>query len=141
MIKTILVPVDLANSETSEAALVLARDIAEKYGSKLVLLHVVEEVPAFIQAQLPEGTQAKVLEGSKARLKEFAAEHELAGTANLLTRNGHPATEILEYANEADTDMIVIASHDPGVADYFLGSVAARVVRHAHCSVLVVRNP
>ena len=39
-----------------------------------------------------------------------------------------------------DADVIVIASHDPGLADYLLGSVAARVVRHAHCSVLVVRN-
>ena len=36
--------------------------------------------------------------------------------------------------------MIVIASHDPGLADYLLGSTAGRVVRHAHCSVLVVRN-
>ena len=36
--------------------------------------------------------------------------------------------------------MIVIASHDPGLVDYLLGSVAARVVRHAHCSVLVTRK-
>jgi nucleotide-binding universal stress UspA family protein len=36
--------------------------------------------------------------------------------------------------------MTVIASHDPGFVDYFLGSVAARFVRHAHCSVLVARK-
>jgi len=141
MIKTILVPVDLAKTESGAAALDLACDMAEKYGSKLVLLHVVEEVPAFIQAQLPPGAHAKVLEDAKARLTAFAAEQGLSGNAEVLTREGNPATEILEFASEAGTDMIVIASHDPGVADYFLGSVAARVVRHAHCSVLVVRHP
>ena len=36
--------------------------------------------------------------------------------------------------------MIVMASHDPVLSDYLLGSVAARVVRHAHCSVLVARK-
>lgn len=141
MIKTILVPVDLAEGEAGAAALDLACDMAQKYGSKLVLLHVVEEVPAFIQAQLPPGAHEKVLEDAKARLTAFAAGQGLSGTAEVLTRQGNPATEILEFANEVGTDMIVIASHDPGVADYFLGSVAARVVRHAHCSVLVVRHP
>ena len=50
------------------------------------------------------------------------------------------ARDILDFANEAGVDLIVIASHDPGLADYLLGSVAARVVRHAHCSVFVTRN-
>ena len=36
--------------------------------------------------------------------------------------------------------MIVIASHNSGMADYLLGSVADRIVRHAHCSVLVTRE-
>jgi len=141
MIKSILVPVDLAQNETGASALALARDVGEKYGSKLTLLHVVERVPAFIQAQLPAGAHAKVLEDAKARLTAFAAEHGLSGNAEVLTREGSPATEILGFASEARSDMIVIASHDPGVADYFLGSTAARVVRHAHCSVLVVRHP
>ena len=140
MIKTILVPIDLAKTESGAAALDLACDMAEKYGSKLVLLHVVEKVPAFIQAQLPAGAHDKVLKDAGTRLAAFAAEQGLSGNAEVLTREGNPATEILEFANEAGTDMIVIASHDPGLADYLLGSVAARVVRHAHCSVLVVRH-
>ena len=40
---------------------------------------------------------------------------------------------------ETDTDCVVIASHRPGLQDYLLGSTAARVVRHAACSVHVLR--
>jgi universal stress protein F len=140
MIRTILVPIDLSKTEAGTAALALARDMAEKYGSKLILLHVVEEVPGFVKAQLPAGAHAKVVEDAIASLRDFAAERGVAETADVLTREGSPATEILEFAREAGTDMIVMASHDPGVADYLLGSVAGRVVRHAHCSVLVVRE-
>jgi nucleotide-binding universal stress UspA family protein len=46
---------------------------------------------------------------------------------------------ILETAKEIGADLIVIASHRPGLQDYFLGSTAARVVRHAECAVLVDR--
>jgi len=47
--------------------------------------------------------------------------------------------EILEMAKAKNVDLIVIASHKPGIADYLLGSVAAGVVRHAKCSVHVMR--
>jgi nucleotide-binding universal stress UspA family protein len=42
-------------------------------------------------------------------------------------------------AEEKGADLIIIASHRPGLKDYFLGSTAAKVVRHAKCSVLVIR--
>jgi len=42
-------------------------------------------------------------------------------------------------AQEKGVDLIIIASHRPGLQDYFLGSTAAKVVRHAKCSVLVIR--
>lgn len=46
---------------------------------------------------------------------------------------------ITEYANKSDIDCVVIGSHKPGLRDYFLGSTAARVVRHAKCAVHVLR--
>ena len=54
-------------------------------------------------------------------------------------RTGHSYDTILEVAKEKDVNLIIIASHRPGLQDYFLGSTAAKVVRHANCSVLVVR--
>ncbi|MDJ0610903.1 MAG: universal stress protein [Kiloniellales bacterium] len=140
MIKTILVPVDVAAEEPAGAALGLARDLADKYGGRLVLLNVVEEVPGYVISQLPTGFHQKALDEAGALLKGIAAKNGLADSADTVIREGHPSTQILEYAEEISADMIVIASHDPGLADYFLGSVAARVVRHAHCSVLVARK-
>ena len=139
-IKTILVPIDVAQTEAGATALELARDMAETHGSRVVLLNVLEQVPGFIAAQLPKTFHDKALSDAAGRLDEMAAAQGLGERAETVVREGHPPTEILEHAKKIGADMIVIASHDPGPADYFLGSVAARVVRHAHCSVLVVRH-
>ncbi len=48
--------------------------------------------------------------------------------------------EILSAARKIEVDLIVMASHRPALEDYLLGPNAARVVRHADCSVLVVRD-
>lgn len=138
--KTILVPIDIAEEAAGTAALKLGRDLAKMRGGKLVLLNVLEQVPGYVVAQLPEGFHESALPAAASRLKEIAREQELGETAEIVVREGHPPTEILELASEIGADMIVIASHSPGLVDYFLGSVAARVVRHADCSVLVARN-
>ncbi|UCH73463.1 MAG: universal stress protein [Rhodospirillales bacterium] len=138
-IATILVPIDIAQLEAADAAVALARDVAETHGARLVLLNVVERVPGFVASQLPKSFHEKALAEGKARLGEMAVRHGLGDGAEIVVRDGHPSTEILEYAQQIGADLIAIASHDPDLSDYFLGSVAARVVRHAHCSVLVVR--
>jgi nucleotide-binding universal stress UspA family protein len=140
MIKTIVVPIDNAEKGVGVAALGLAQDLAKAHGAKLVLLHVCEPVRGEIAPHLPKGFHERVLSDAAASLNEIAGEQGLADVAEVVVREGYPSTEILEYANGIGADMIVIASHDPGLVDYFLGSVAARVVRHAHCSVLVARN-
>lgn len=140
MIETILVPIDIVEKEAGNAALALAQDLAKTYGSKLILLYVVEPLPGYVAVQMPAGIHEKARSDADNRLNEIAAEHGLAGTAQVVVRDGHPPTEILEFAKETGADMIVIASHDPGMVDYLLGSVAGRVVRHAHCSVLVTRK-
>ena len=55
-------------------------------------------------------------------------------------RNGTIYDEILAVADEIGADLIVMASHRPALRDYLLGPNAARVVRHAKQSVLVVRD-
>ncbi|HCP2705570.1 TPA: universal stress protein, partial [Escherichia coli] len=52
---------------------------------------------------------------------------------------GSPKDRILEMAKKIPAHMIIIASHRPDITTYLLGSNAAAVVRHAECSVLVVR--
>jgi nucleotide-binding universal stress UspA family protein len=54
---------------------------------------------------------------------------------------GDPSSEIINYANQENIDLIVIPSHGrTGLGHFFLGSVAEKVIRHAHCPVLVLRR-
>ena len=133
------VPVDSVNSHSKAVA--MAVDIAKANGARIVLLHVEETMPGYISAHLPDDFAKKAMKTTMADLKPTAKKHDIDKEYEIVVRSGNPAAEILEFAGEAGINMIVMASHDPGIADYLLGSVAARVVRHAHCSALVVRHP
>jgi nucleotide-binding universal stress UspA family protein len=52
---------------------------------------------------------------------------------------GSVYNEVLREADRIGADLIVVGSHRPTMATYLLGSNAATIVRHARCSVLVVR--
>ena len=58
----------------------------------------------------------------------------------LVTRGASIYGEILGVAEEAEADLVVVGSHRPAMKDYLLGTNAARLVRHARCSVLVARE-
>ena len=140
MFKTILVPVDISQLDAAIQALSLAKDVAKARGGKIVLLNVVEEVPNYIAAEIPAEVLSNSIERAEIELVAFAEREGMSGEAEIVVRRGHAARDILAFASERKADMIVMASHDPGLVDYFLGSVAGHVVRHAHCSVLVVRS-
>ena len=54
---------------------------------------------------------------------------------------GNPSEEIIDYAKEQQINLIIIPSHGhTGIRRFLLGSVAERVVRFAHCPVLVLRQ-
>lgn len=55
-------------------------------------------------------------------------------------RFGAPAQVVVDLAEELHADLIVLGSHGYGVLDRLLGTTAARIVNHARCSVLVVRD-
>ena len=134
MYETILVPIDVSHPEQASKALGIAQQIGSGQ-SRIVALHVAADIPTFIAGQLPEGLLEKNLAYAR---KELASQADQAGAESEI-RSGHPPTVILEYAKEIGADLIIVASHRPGLQDYFLGSTAARVVRHAQCPVLVDR--
>jgi universal stress protein F len=136
MYKTILVPIDMAHAVEGKANIDLAAQHAAA-GAKIILLNVVEDIPNWAAVELPAGLLDKSLESSQTELKAIA---NAAGMkVQVVVRTGHSYKTILEVAKEKSADLIIIASHRPGLQDYFLGSTAAKVVRHANCSVLVVR--
>ena len=77
------------------------------------------------------------MQSSLEKLEALAASASIE--VEVVVRVGHPYKTILEVAEELSAELIIIASHQPEHHNYFLGSTAAKVVRHATCSVLVVR--
>ncbi len=138
MNKKVLVAVDIARSGGNDICMKTAQDIAGTMDGDLVMMYVVEPISGYISLEIPDGLPEKRKSEAVEELRELAAQY---GCSEVVVREGAPATEILEQASEINADLIVLHSHDPGLSNYFLGSVASRVVRHAHCSVHVVRHP
>ncbi len=95
-----------------------------------------DEVPSYAMSYMPAGFRDETRVALSRDLAEKAA---LLDNATSLVIEGHSGRTILEWAAEHGVDCIVMASHRPGISDYFLGSTAARVVRHAPCAVHVLR--
>ncbi len=138
MYQNILVPVDLAHKEVVAPMIAAAKALSGK-NAKMTLLYVTPEIPAIVSAELPAGSAAKAKAAVEAQLRQVASENGAPEDAQTLTGTGRPYHNILDTVEEAGIDLIVIASHQPEFADYLLGSVAAKVVRHAPCSVHVIR--
>ena len=136
MYKNILVPVVFDHEPPAKDALAVANALLDK-GGKITLFHVVEEIPSHVVAQLPKGMLKKSMDETVAALKEIADDSKLK--VEPVVKVGHASRTILEQADESGAECIVISSHNPGLSDYFLGSTASRVVRHAKCAVHVLR--
>ena len=128
------------SSKSGSAAVEMTVEMAKALEAKIILLHVVEEMPAYVSVHLPADIRKNVTAAAREDMEAVAKAYGLDGKAEIVVREGNPGADILDFANDNGIDMIVMSSHDPGVADYLLGSVSSRVVCHAHCSVLVVRQ-
>ena len=137
MYKTILVPIDMGHIVEGKSTLDIAAEHAGK-DTQIVLLNVVEEIPNWAAVELPAGIQDKSVDTAAKELQAVAKASGLPHVKSQV-RIGHSYSTILDTAEDIGADLIIIASHRPGLQDYFLGSTAAKVVRHAKCSVLVVR--
>jgi len=141
-LKTILVPIDF--SETSKKALVYAVRMAEQFGSKIILLNVVEPVatPDFAYHPLMLETD-KAKSAAKAGLEQVCRDALLSAKMvdRVVVRYGTPFAEITSAARTLKADLIILTTHGySGLKHVFMGSTAERVVRHAPCPVLTVRE-
>lgn len=135
MYANILIPVALDHKHDITDAINVAQKL-RRDGGKITLLSVVEAIPGYVAGYLPEGQLEQNRKENEATLKAEAG--EVPGIdAKVIV--GHPGGSIVDYATEHSTDLIIIASHKPGLQDFFLGSTAARVVRYSQCPVHVLR--
>lgn len=143
MYRRILVAIDLNEEGGWRKPLIAAAEHARKFASEqLIVLTVIREIEALVYAQV--GAVGY-------EMMAHDAENQLAGRVRevnaydlkpkIVVEHGESIYDvILETAEEAGVDLIIVGSHRPAMKDYLLGTNASRVVRHAKCSVLVARD-
>ena len=137
--KPVLVPTDY--STASLRAVEVARSVAES-DSDITVIHVAHDYDLTIPAHtwgadtLPDHDPEREL----VRLRLWANDNNL-GDVKLEVRMGDPGTQVCQVADEGSCQLIVVPSHGRhGMKRVLLGSVAERIIRHCHCSVLVLRR-
>ena len=143
-IKTIMVTTDF--SETSKKAFAPAKLLAQKFGARLVVAHVEENrLPPLVVEYMAVGleeVQQRQEKHTRDELLNLATE-QLGDEVDCdaVVVSGTPHMEIVRLAQERKPDLIVMATHGRGFfAQALIGSTTERVLRHAPCPVLVVRD-
>lgn len=140
--RRILAPTDF--SECSKQAVTCAYELAQAVRAKLVLLHVVENLPSYIGFIPPGGAAMLMKDLERQACFDLAAVLPAAKAAEVEVARqvviGSPSDEIVKVAAAEQVDLIVIATHGRiGFSRLVMGSVAERVVRTAPCPVLTIR--
>lgn len=136
--KNIVVPMDF--SDDSFASLETAREMADDMAS-IHVLYVLSE----LEAADPAAIWFHVDDEKRIRQAKASVAEELKKRSwqdmSIEVLVGDPGCEIAEYAKKIDAGLVIVASHgQSGFKNLFLGSVAERVVRLAHCHVLVLKH-
>lgn len=142
--ENILVPIDF--SEHSKNALLNANEIAKTYEAKIHLLHIIEETmhPAF--SLTGKSSIFDLIPGIEEDCRERTekmAEEIISSQINyeIHIKGGRAANDIIKFAKENSSDLIVISTHGlTGLEHMLLGSVTEKVVRMAHCPVFTVKT-
>jgi nucleotide-binding universal stress UspA family protein len=152
-IKKILYATDL--SKNSSYAFRYATDLARRYNAKIVILHVVESVPPYVNVysgvlvDIKEKGQGEIIAEIKSHLQEFCRKAEaqmgppcVELVSKILVPRGHPPEEILTAADAEGCDVILLGTHGRGfLAHAFLGSVSSAVLHRTRKPVFIVPLP
>ncbi|HEY8669767.1 MAG TPA: universal stress protein [Terriglobales bacterium] len=141
-IDNILVPLDF--SRPSFKALEYALPLAEHFGAKLHLVHAFDyDYPMSTLAVMPLAIpEAEMAGRAKRHLQDAAKKYAIVlAPENCHVVKGRPYHAVCQLARKLQIDLIVTATHGrTGLRHVFLGSTAERIVQHAPCGVLVVRE-
>jgi nucleotide-binding universal stress UspA family protein len=141
MFKSIVVPVDLAEVDVAKPAIDKAVEFAKTWDGKVRLIYVRSILPITYMEFVPPDFDAQQQALFEGKLAEVAAGVELpSGRVSSVVRLGSIYNEVLDEVTKTGADLVIIGSHRPAMASYLLGSNASTIVRHATCSVLVVRE-
>ena len=142
MNRTILVPIDISDSELTQRVISHVEEEAKIDDAEVHFLTVIPSLPYYASLGLAYSAELPAMDDLKAeaksQLEEIIKKFKLpTDRVHVHVEEGSPKDRILELAKKIPAHMIIIASHRPDITTYLLGSNAAAVVRHAECSVLV----
>jgi universal stress protein F len=141
MYRRILLAVDLADEAETPKGLPEALELAQWTEGALRLVNVQPLLPATFMEYVPADFDVEQERRAHDALNALAAKIALpAERLSVAVASGGVYHELLREATEWGADLIVVGSHRPVMSDYLLGSNAKTIVRHAQCSVLVVRT-
>jgi nucleotide-binding universal stress UspA family protein len=141
MYRRILLAVDLADEGETPKGLAEALELAQWTEGALRLVNVQPLLPATFMEYVPADFDAEQERRAHDALVALAVKVPLpAERISVAVASGGVYHELLREATEWGADLIVVGSHRPVMSDYLLGSNAKTIVRHAQCSVLVVRT-
>ena len=136
MFKHIMVPVDLHMPPAVKKALNVAADFAANHGSRVTLVHVTDEQIEGTHTLGPSGDQLAALAG---RMAESSGARVEGLPVHSVDVGSEMDSILARTAKELEVDLIVIATHMPGILDYVFSSHASHLVLHSEISVFVVR--
>jgi nucleotide-binding universal stress UspA family protein len=141
--KTILFPTDF--SESSDHAFQYAYSLAERFGARLVIVHVINEPVDLRGFYVPhisfDKLEEEIEEGARKMMEKFCRSHlRDYGNYETCILPGIPYDEIIKKGAEVGADLIVMATHGRTGLDHMLfGSTAEKVVRKSPIPVMTVR--
>ncbi len=154
-IKKILYATDL--SKNSVYAFFYAIDMAKRHNARIVILHAIEPIPAYVYVEAGVGITAEMklkrqeeaVEELKKRLQEFCKRAEVQHgppcvelVSKIVVPRDYPPEAILNAANQEGCDVIVLGTHGKGfMAHTFLGSVSNAVLHRTRKPVFIIPLP
>lgn len=135
-------------SEGADAAFIIARDLCRQHGARLSVVHVIPPLitPSPLLDDLVVGElDLRLRENLNQNADREISRRYLSQAEGVMTQavvlEGDPTSELMAWVAQQEVDLLVVGSTGlSGLAEVFFGSVAARAVRRAPCSVLVARR-
>jgi nucleotide-binding universal stress UspA family protein len=141
MFNNILLAIDLTEPSSWARSLPVALELCRAWSARLHVVTVATEVNVQVASFFPPDANERLRAQTAGELQAWVQKNMPAGVAaEAIVRQGRIHREILAAAEKAGADLIVMSSHKPAIRDVLLGANAAQVVRHAACSVMVVRG-
>jgi len=114
--------------------------LAEQFGAKLSAIHVVEALPGYASGYMGvTEIEKELMENAKRHMAELGKKFNISAEQQLIFI-GCPKIEVVAKADELKADLIIVGTHTKHGISRLLGSTASRILHHAHCDVLTIKE-